>query len=397
MISTLAVVVAFTASAQVPAEYQTKYAGLVGKSGASLFSQLESIAAYGYQSHSYNDLWTFFLTTDLDADGKIWDMYSTCTFTPKKNQCGSYSSVCSCYNREHSLPKSWFGGSDSNAPGTDLFHLYPTDGKVNGQRSNNAFGECANGTSEGPKALGKLGASTLPGYTNISPVFEPDDQYKGDFARSYFGMLVRYGTSFAFNQADGGVTMFSNSGKNINAGNHFGLTDYSIALLMKWTRQDPVSTKETNRNNGIQQTQGNRNPFIDCPVLAEYLWGNKVGQAVSRDDLLACGCIDSASYTAIGEVVAAEPTDYVSRLASVTLTPNAEGFELTCLPVGTHIFFFNAQGQLLRVDQADQASYTFNSSTKVGEVAVGQRGLNPSLLFLVLAIDSETRTFKLAL
>lgn len=370
-----------SASAQVPANYKTKYEGLVGKQGAALFSELESISAYGYQSHSYGNLWTYFLTTDLDANGKIWDMYSTCSFTPVTKQCGTYSSVCSCYNREHSLPKSWFGGSDSNAPGTDLFHLYPTDGKVNGQRGNNAFGECANGSKAGDKALGKLGLSTFAGFTNVGTVFEPDDQYKGDFARSYFGMLVRYGTSYAFNQKDGGVTMFSNSGKNISAQNNYGLTAYSVALLMKWTRQDPVSSKETNRNNGIQQTQGNRNPFIDCPVLAEYFWGNKAGQAVTREDLEACGCIDS-SYTALEEVLA-EPIEEVSRLASVSLTATDGGFVLTCLPSGVQVLIFDARGVLLSQERVNTPELTVRQG--------------PGFYLVVLASGSETRPIKVKL
>jgi hypothetical protein len=55
---------------------------------------------------------------------------------------------------------------------------------------------------------------------------------------------------------------------------------------MKWHRQDPVSKKEIDRNNGIQQTQGNRNPFIDYPYLAEFIWGEKAGQTLDLDDLI---------------------------------------------------------------------------------------------------------------
>ena len=75
---------------------------------------------------------------------------------------------------------------------SEAFHIYPTDGKVNGQRSNFPYGECAKGTtlpSNGSvKALGRLGDCTFHGYSGT--VFEPDDQYKGDFARSYFYMAA---------------------------------------------------------------------------------------------------------------------------------------------------------------------------------------------------------------
>lgn len=87
-------------------------------------------------------------------------MYSTAQFRLGSGQCGNYQKIGDCYNREHSFPKSWF--SKASPMVSDAFHIYPTDGKVNGQRSNYPYGECANGTSvasNGPiKALGKLGA-----------------------------------------------------------------------------------------------------------------------------------------------------------------------------------------------------------------------------------------------
>ena len=335
--------------AEVPENYKQKYASLAGQAGEELFDAISAIAAEGYQAHTYGDLWTYFRTTDVTADSMIWDMYSDCSFIPGTNQCGNYSKVCDCYNREHSLPKSWFGGSTSNAPGNDLFHLYPTDGKVNGQRSNYPFGECSDGSSLGGQALGRLGSSTLAGYEQAGVVFEPDAQYKGDFARSYFGMLVRYGRTFAFNQADGGVVMFSNSGGSISADNHFGFTPYSVALLMGWDAADSVSQKETDRNDAIQNTQGNRNPFIDCPVLAQYLWGQKAGQAVAMQDLVDCGCAEASSEPSRVEQVA---------FPSLTLTPTAEGCTLTCMPMGATVAVVSANGQLLQLQAVSSSECT---------------------------------------
>ena len=170
--------------AEVPDDYKQKYASLSGQVDEGLFDGLFAIAAEGYQANSSSAFGAFFSTTDVTADSLIWDIYSNCTFIPGTNQCGNYSKVCDCYNREHSLPKSWFGGSTSNAPGNDLFHLYPTDGKVNGQRGNYPYGECAEGESLGGQALGRLGNSTLAGHEQAGVVFEPDGQYKGGLARS---------------------------------------------------------------------------------------------------------------------------------------------------------------------------------------------------------------------
>ncbi len=167
-----------------PTDY---YKNCIGKCGADLLSALcETIGPH--TTVSYSGLWSVYKDSDrYPEDGKIWDMYSTKHWTYSSEQCGNVGSTIGvCYNREHSLPKSWF--NDASPMYSDAFHIYPTDGKVNGQRSNDPFGECANGTTlpshGGYQALGKSGKSTYPGYSGN--VFEPDDQYKGDFARTYF-------------------------------------------------------------------------------------------------------------------------------------------------------------------------------------------------------------------
>ena len=143
-----------TASAEAPSGY---YDDCENRGGKSLLEALHSTITQ-HTTVSYSGLWDLYHTSDVDDNGKIWDMYSTKRWTPGREQCGSYSKVGDCYNREHSLPKSWF--NDASPMVSDAFHIYPTDGKVNGQRSNYPFGECANGTtlpsSGGIKALGKL-------------------------------------------------------------------------------------------------------------------------------------------------------------------------------------------------------------------------------------------------
>ena len=279
-----------TPAASLPAYY----AKIDGKSAKSLFDAVHEVVKVGYSSLGYDGLWGAYQHTDLRDNGKIWDMYSDCSWTYKSDQCGSYSSECDCYNREHSIPKSWYGDTKSG-PGCDIFHLVPTDGKVNGMRSNYAFGEVSSAsyTFDGAK-LGSSKSITITNGNTIAgnegtaiscsanKVFEPRDEYKGDFARGYFGAMIRWaGDHQSFTDGDGGK-IFSSS----YAAGSFGLTKYGVALLMKWHRQDPVSQKEIDRNNGIQETQGNRNPFIDYPYLAEYIWGEKAGQTLELDDLI---------------------------------------------------------------------------------------------------------------
>ena len=284
----------FAKSVTPAASLPTYYKDINGKSGKSLFDAVQKVTKEGYTSLGYDGLWGAFKTTDKKSNGKVWDMYSDCSWTFGSDQCGSYSSECDCYNREHSIPRSWFGGSTSG-PGCDIFHLVPTDGKVNGVRSNYAFGEVSSasytydGAKKGSaKSITIIGGNTIAGNTGASvscsgTVFEPRDEYKGDFARGYFGTMIKWanGDYSAFTTGDGGKIFSTNYSTGA-----FGLTKYGVALLMKWHRQDPVSQKEIDRNNGIQQTQGNRNPFIDYPYLAEYIWGEKAGQTLNLADLI---------------------------------------------------------------------------------------------------------------
>ena len=285
LLAALVTINSWAADVTPAADLPTYYKDLDNKSGQDLFDAIHAVTLVGYKTLGYNGLWTAYATTDVYPEGhalagKIWDMYSSCEFTYPTDKCGQYSKECDCYNREHSIPQSWWGDGTANQ-GCDIFHLVPTDGKVNGARSNWAFGEVT-GTPEYKYDGAKRGTgasitieNTIAGsFTASAPstVFEPVDAYKGDFARGYFGTLLHW-TNIKMTQDHGGEIF---TGTNTQSGN-YGLTKYGLALLLKWHRQDPVSQKEIDRNNGIQKTQGNRNPFIDYPELAEYIWGEHAG------------------------------------------------------------------------------------------------------------------------
>ena len=250
------------------AEPQNYYITCQGKTGAALLKALEAVVG-PHTNVGYDGLWEVYETSDRRDDGTLWDIYSTKPWPKNYTKCGNYSVVGDCINREHSFPKSWFGGK-VNPMYADAYHLYPTDGKVNGQRSNFPYGECAGGSSLAAAGsvhpLGRLGISTFPGYSG--KVFEPDDEYKGDLARSYFYMAA------AYNSKIGGWS------SEMLAGNSYpAFNTWAVNLLLKWSRQDPVSPKELNRNEAVSKHQKNRNPFIDHPELVEYIWGNKQGIA----------------------------------------------------------------------------------------------------------------------
>lgn len=253
----------------------TYYASIDGKSGEAIRSAL-SEKIRPHTTVSYDNLKYLFKWTDTydNAGQTIDDIYSFCDPAYTESWC---SGDCG-YNREHSVPKSWFNSATPLY--SDAFHLYPTNCYVNSYRGNEPFGECANGTkctTHGIDAKGKKGASTFPGYNISGVVYEVDDEFKGDLARTYFYMVTCYMTS-NFTQAEGGRVMFTYSNGTAQ------LTSYSIDLLLKWHRDDPVSQRELARNeviygnpiyNKCSYNQGNRNPFIDYPELAEYIWGTK--------------------------------------------------------------------------------------------------------------------------
>ena len=220
----------------------------------------------------YGQVWANVTGADDRGDGtnNIWDMYSNCVFS-KYDKCGGGESThdCECYNREHSLPKSWWGADTSEPMYTDLHHLIPTDRLANTQRSAWPLGEVddvqwTNGSS-------KLGYGTF-GSNSSNLTFEPADEYKGDFARIYFYMATCYmNKSFTQNRY---------GGKIFKAGTA-DLNQTALDLYLEWHRKDPVSQKEISRNNKVEQKQGNRNPFVDDPEMAEYIWGKKKNVAYS--------------------------------------------------------------------------------------------------------------------
>lgn len=245
----------FFVFAEIPAGY---YDDAVGKSGEDLQKSLSTILNDATDV-GYDGLWNLYKTTDRRSDGKVWDMYSDVTnYTFGTDQCGTYGVEGDCYNREHSVPKSWF--SEQSPMKSDVWHVYPTDGKINGMRSNNPFGEVGSGASSSKNGFSKWGKCVTPGYSGT--VFEPNDEYKGDFARTYFYFATRY------------QNRITNWG-SIFVSNYPHIIDWQLNMLLRWHEQDPVSQKELDRNEAVYESrQGNRNPFIDYPELVDLIFGD---------------------------------------------------------------------------------------------------------------------------
>jgi len=260
--------------AQAPAGY---YTNADSKSGAELKTALYNIIK-GHTTVSYDGLYSVYPTSDNLPGNIVWDMYSVKAdgtaayyYTQGNKKCGNYSKEGECYNREHSMPQSWFNSSSPMV--SDAFHVYPTDGKVNGIRSSYPFGEVLNATntSSNGSMLGSCDPAT--GYSGT--VFEPIDAFKGDFARTYFYMATRYEDKIASWTGNG------TAGLILDGTAYPAYKSWYLQTMLKWHRQDPVSQKEIDRNNAVYAIQHNRNPYIDNPQYAEYVWGGETPSGVS--------------------------------------------------------------------------------------------------------------------
>lgn len=210
--------------------------------------------------------WQALPFTDRLPGKTVWDMYSNCVrYYP--NKLGD--SGCSL-NIEHCLPKSWWGGTDNEAY-KDLYNLNPSDQRANSQKSNYAPGHVKKGKKfdNGSFRMDNKGDS---GYGYIC--WEPAEEYRGDFARTYFYMATAYEYL--------GWTAYT---QYISNDSYLMFSDAIISVLLDWHRADPVSDKELCRMDVISDIQGNRNPYIDYPELVEYIWGEKKGQTVDLEQL----------------------------------------------------------------------------------------------------------------
>ena len=254
--------------AQGPNGTGTYYQNADGTKGQALKTALSGIIR-PHEELSYGDLWEAFKTTDVRDDSLVWDMYSGITDYEFVTSGTNYKAEGDCYNREHSMPKSWF--DDERPMYTDLVHLIPADGYVNGRRSNYPFGETDSPTYTSAGGFSKLRPSSVEGYNGT--VFEPNDEYKGDFARIYFYMVTCYEDKVGEWKSD------------MLAGNSYpALSDWALGMLLRWAGEDPVSKKETDRNEAVYTLQGNRNPYVDYPGLEQYVWGGKQDVAFSYDN-----------------------------------------------------------------------------------------------------------------
>ena len=245
---------------QVPDGY---YASANQLSGKSLKVALGTVVQE-HEVFSYGSLWYHYELTDVvpGTDNQVFDYYS-----PRVYYFTGVGIAPSGANKEHCCPQSWWGGGNVSNCFSDLFNVYPSDIDANSAKSNYPLGLVGSSVkfNSGCTLVGESKRSEDNGT-----VFEPCDDYKGDFARIYFYV----------------ATCYANApwGSNANVAHTVAFTqqDYPtikpwlLDLLLQWNADDPVSDWEIIRNERVYSEQKNRNPFIDYPQLADYIWGDSI-------------------------------------------------------------------------------------------------------------------------
>ena len=221
--------------------------------------QLHTLIA-DHTSLSYDAIWGEFAELDTAAqrvpgncsNTTVGDVYSSNCWQPVSGRCGDYKKEGDCFNREHGWPKSWWGGfSAGQGAETDLYELWPSDGYVNNLRGNYPLGvvPSATYTSSSGAKVGPC-ATAIPGsFSQIC--FEPPDEWKGDFARSYFYLSVAYAGMWSCCDVAG-----------VNGSD---IKPWLETVLRKWHAADPPTQHEAIVNDAVQKAQGNRSPFVDHP------------------------------------------------------------------------------------------------------------------------------------
>lgn len=270
----ISLITLLTVSAGAYAEYNPEYySRLEGKRKEALKSAVKE-AVKNHRQLVYIDLPNYWQYSDVypelvNGEKRWWEMYSDAVYLIGRNQSAKGSFSANKMQREHSVPKSWWkvGNDVEYTPAySDMWNLYPSDASANLAKSNYPLGIVEK--SDFDNGVTKVGVPVYGYGGGASSVFEPADEYKGDFARSFFYMAcvyddIQWQTRYSW--------MFVKS-------SYPTLQPWAYEMLLQWARQDRVSQKEILRNDAVEQSQGNRNPFVDFPELAEYIWGTRTSE-----------------------------------------------------------------------------------------------------------------------
>jgi deoxyribonuclease-1 len=321
------------------------YASTQGKSGALLKTALTTIASTGHTALGYNTARDRMYGIIDNVGGQVECIYTgrVATFNTRTG------ATANNFNCEHTWPQSKFSEADPMV--SDINHLFPSDEAANSKRSNFPFGvvTSASWTVGGSKYGSGYGGQT---------VFEPRDEHKGDCARAMLYFITRYPNNY---------------------GSFWSDSPYQEAAFRDWNKRFPPTAKSKARNNGVQQYQGNRNPFIDHPEFVERI-ASFTGAAdlPQRSILAASPMIVSHSKRAPGQSLGWSHT--FANLGTVPLTVTSALFSdpayslaenIPQIAPGTSVRIgVNYQPTVATVDSVATLTLTYNDGTAVKQFIV---------------------------
>jgi len=368
-------VLSFSVLAQIPTGY---YDSAIGKKQAELKTALHlkikvaNVPKYGSGAGS---TWAAFAKTDVrPEDGTVWDMYSN------NHVAFNGTSAASGMNIEHSFAKSWWG--DGRQAASDVGHLKPSNSTANSAKGSwpMAVVDGATTFSNGCIKVGK--SSSKPGMT--IDAWEPADEYKGDFSRAYMYMVTAY--------EDYATIWTGNSINQLDNNTYPVFEQWTVDLLLKWSRQDPVSQKEITHNNELYKIQSNRNPYIDYPLMAEYVWGNLMTVPFTPNGNVDYPYVSTPTNGAIidfGKVVYQQTASTTINLKALNLTS-----DLTLTLSGTNAANFSiVNTTVLKADAQAGVNLTINYTaqtvgTHTAQITISGGGITPTTINLK-AISSD--------
>ena len=245
-------------SSTAPAGY---YSSLEGKSGAMLKQAIQDIIANPavVHAHNYGDINTILQIADQNPlnGNEVWLMYKE--IPRSKLLIQTTGNGVGKWNREHIYPQSRGGYTNGTADTPDGITIWePTSANILLHGHADAHHLRAEDATENSTRNNKdFGLGDYNGFAGNA------GSWKGDVARAVFYMCIRYN----------GLDVVNGNPADSTVGQ---LGD--LASLLTWNQQDPADDFEMNRNNYIYTWQVNRNPFIDYPLLANYIWGANAGQ-----------------------------------------------------------------------------------------------------------------------
>lgn len=291
----------------------------------AVFNLIGSPYTLKYGSGTKCTWWGFYYTDRDNETNECINRYSDDKFYFSSSNTGS---AIGGMNIEHSFPKSWWGGEKSDKGYCDLYNLYPSDDDANSYKSN--YPMCVVEDVDKSKSsdkYDKVGKSTINGQ--YVWCWEPGDQYKGDFARSYMYMATCY-QDYTW-EGTGLQSLENNTWPT--------LKQWAYTLYLEWLKSDPVDQMEVERNNAVADiqvtrnsngtiTKRSRNLFIDFPYLAEYIWGDSIDVPFNPATSITTAD-DDLRYTGAPVVAVAKPQispdgGTFDEAQTVTITTSSE-------------------------------------------------------------------------